>query len=282
MGLNVDTFLEEAGKWLIDSGLRIFLVLIVTLVLIKVARLFLDYGFSRLERCHDGKIKINTHTFKPIVYNFLRIFFLIAALVLILDILGISQQALMETAVGKWIITRGLKILFIFTITFVVVKAASMMLDYGFTHLEKRQDVEMRKRAETLKAVIRNLTNVSLISVAIIMVLDALEIDVKPILATAGVLGVAVGFGAQQLVRDIINGFFILLDDQIRVGDVVDIAGRKGLVENVNLRLTTLRDFAGSVHYVRNGEITVVTNMTKEWARYVFDVGWRIVSMWMK
>jgi small conductance mechanosensitive channel len=87
------------------------------------------------------------------------------------------------------------------------------------------------------------------------------------------VLGVAVGFGAQQLVRDIINGFFILLDDQIRVGDVVDIAGKSGLVETVNLRMTTLRDAGGNVHFVRNGEITVVTNMTKEFSRYVFDIG---------
>ncbi len=86
-------------------------------------------------------------------------------------------------------------------------------------------------------------------------------------------LGVAVGFGAQQLVRDIINGFFILLDDQIRVGDVVDIAGKSGLVETVNLRMTTLRDAGGNVHFVRNGEITVVTNMTKEFSRYVFDIG---------
>jgi small conductance mechanosensitive channel len=273
MGFDFNAFLEETGRWLITSGLRIFIILLVTLIIIKLVRLFLDNAFTRLERCQNGKIKINANLFKPILYNFLRIILILTALALILESLGISIESLLQTAVGTWIITSGLKILVVLTITFIVIKAVSISLDYGFAKLERRQDGEMKKRADTLKSVIRNIANVSLISIAIIMILDALKIDIKPILATAGVLGVAVGFGAQQLVRDVINGFFILLDDQIRVGDVVDIAGKGGLVENVNLRMTTLRDFAGSVHYVRNGEITVVTNMTKEWSRYVFDVG---------
>jgi small conductance mechanosensitive channel len=109
--------------------------------------------------------------------------------------------------------------------------------------------------------------------VAAVMVLAEFEVKIGPILAAAGIVGVAVGFGAQHLVRDVITGFFILLDDQIRVGDVVQIAGKGGLVEKITLRMTTLRDLAGNVHYVRNGEISVVTNMTKEYSRYVFDIG---------
>lgn len=174
---------------------------------------------------------------------------------------------------GQWVITSGLRIFLILIITLVVIKTLSLLVDRTFSRLSKRQDGEMKKRADTLKAVVRNMLNMALIAVAIIMVLDNLGVKIGPILTAAGVLGVAVGFGAQQLVRDVINGFFILLDDQIRVGDVVDIAGKAGLVENVNLRMTTLRDFSGSVHFVRNGEINVVTNMTKEWARYVFDIG---------
>lgn len=174
---------------------------------------------------------------------------------------------------GQWVITSGLRIFLILIITLVVIKTLSLLVDRAFSRLSKRQDGEMKKRADTLKAVVRNMLNMALIAVAIIMVLDNLGVKIGPILTAAGVLGVAIGFGAQQLVRDVINGFFILLDDQIRVGDVVDIAGKAGLVENVNLRMTTLRDFAGNVHFVRNGEINVVTNMTKEWARYVFDVG---------
>lgn len=174
---------------------------------------------------------------------------------------------------GHWVITSGLRIFLILIITLVVIKTLALLVDRAFSRLSKRQDGEMKKRADTLKSVVRNMLNMVLIAVALIMVLDNLGVKIGPILTAAGVLGVAIGFGAQQLVRDVINGFFILLDDQIRVGDVVDIAGKAGLVENVNLRMTTLRDFAGSVHFVRNGEINVVTNMTKEWARYVFDIG---------
>jgi small conductance mechanosensitive channel len=96
--------------------------------------------------------------------------------------------------------------------------------------------------------------------------------DIGPLIAGAGVAGLAIGFGAQSLVKDVITGFFILLEDQIRVGDVVEAGGVSGLVESMNLRTTVLRDLQGRVHVIPNGEIKVVTNMTKEWSRAVVDV----------
>ena len=120
---------------------------------------------------------------------------------------------------------------------------------------------------------IDNFVTVVLLVVGIVMVLQKLEVPIGPILTAAGVVGIAVGFGAQNLVKDIITGFFIVLDDQIRIGDVVEIAGKSGLVEKMNMRLTILRDLSGNVHYVHNGEITIVTNMTKDYSRYVFDIG---------
>lgn len=273
MSVDLNQLLSGMGHWVMTSGLRIFVVLMVTLVLMKAIRLLLDQAFLRLQRVHDGKAAALSETLKPVVCQSLRILLLFTALVLVLDSFGMSGTTLLETAFGKWLFTRGLKILAVLAITFGVIKAVALMLDYAFSKVVKFQDGEMKKRAETLKSVTRSAATVSLVTIGSIMVLDALEIDVKPILATAGVLGVAVGFGAQQLVRDVINGFFILLDDQIRVGDVVEIAGKGGLVESVNLRMTVLRDIAGNVHYVRNGDITVVTNMTKDWSRYVFEVG---------
>jgi small conductance mechanosensitive channel len=142
-----------------------------------------------------------------------------------------------------------------------------------FRRRRKEADEEYKKRADTLSAVIGYLISVTIVVVAAVMVLAEFKVQIGPILAAAGIVGVAVGFGAQHLVRDVITGFFILLDDQIRVGDVVQIAGKGGLVEKITLRMTTLRDLAGNVHYVRNGEISVVTNMTKEYSRYVFDIG---------
>jgi small conductance mechanosensitive channel len=212
---------------------------------------------------------------KQFLYNATGVILLLVALLLSLNIAGvpITSESVLQTPVGRWIFSRGLKILVVITLAFLSSKAGDLMLAYGFARLEKTKDGEMIKRTHTLKSVILNALNVLFFCIAGLMILDTLEIDIKPILATAGVLGVAVGFGSQQLIRDIINGFFILLDDQIRVGDVVEIAGKAGLVENVNLRITTLRDLAGNVHYVRNGDITVVTNMTKEWSRYVFEIG---------
>ncbi|HNR69233.1 MAG TPA: mechanosensitive ion channel family protein [bacterium] len=136
----------------------------------------------------------------------------------------------------------------------------------------RTDDTESQKRAETLSAVIRHILTVALMLVAIVMVLGELKIEIGPLLATAGVVGLAIGFGAQSLVKDVINGFFILLEDEIRVGDVVEIAGKSGLVEKVNLRLTILRDLNGRVHFIPNGQINTVTNSTKNFSRHVFDL----------
>lgn len=176
---------------------------------------------------------------------------------------------------GDWLVTSGLKIFLILILTLVTIKMVQILMDKLFHRLFKnhRCDVEIQKRSDTLKSVTRNLINITIVVVAVMMILDQLGVEIGPVLAAAGVVGIAVGFGAQELVKDVINGFFILLDDQIRVGDVVNIADKGGLVENVNLRMITLRDLAGNVHFVRNGQINVVTNMTKEWSRYVFDVG---------
>lgn len=176
---------------------------------------------------------------------------------------------------GEWLIHSGLKIFLILILTLVAIKAIQIVLDRVFGRLFKiaEDDVEIKKRSDTLKSVSRNILNITIVVVAVLMILKELGVEIGPILAAAGVVGIAVGFGAQELVKDIINGFFILLDDQIRVGDVVQIADKGGLVENVNLRMIILRDLAGNVHFVRNGQISVVTNMTKEYSRFVFDIG---------
>ncbi len=183
------------------------------------------------------------------------------------------QKVLQES--GEWIISSGLRIFLILILTLVTIKACQILMDRLFHKLFRnhKDDVEIQKRSDTLKSVSRNMLNMTIVIVAVLMVLKEIGIEIGPILAAAGVVGIAIGFGAQQLVKDIIQGFFILLDDQIRVGDVVQIADKGGLVENVNLRMITLRDLAGNVHFVRNGEINVVTNMTKEYSRYVFDIG---------
>jgi small-conductance mechanosensitive channel len=129
-----------------------------------------------------------------------------------------------------------------------------------------------RARAATLTSVLRTLALVSLWSVVAVICLSQLGFDVRPILAGAGIVGLAVGFGAQYLVRDVIAGFFLVMEDQVRVGDVAVVNGTGGLVETVTFRTIVLRDLAGTVHTFPNGSVTTIANMTKGWSGYVVDV----------
>jgi len=184
-------------------------------------------------------------------------------------------QTLIEK-VSEWIVTYGLRILLILILMFVFIKIAHVATERFFRRFKKGKreaDEEFRKKSDTLASIVSSVLKIVIVTIAAITIMGQLDIDIGPVLASAGIIGVALGFGAQHLVKDIISGFFILLDDQIRAGDVVQIAGKGGLVEKINLRMTILRDLAGNVHYVRNGEIDVVTNMTKEYSRYVFEVG---------
>jgi small conductance mechanosensitive channel len=134
-------------------------------------------------------------------------------------------------------------------------------------------DAEAQKRAATLGRVFRYVVGVVVTLVAGMLVLGELGVSVAPILGAAGVVGIAVGFGAQSLVKDYFTGFFILLENQIRQGDVVRIADKAGFVEEITLRYVRLRDYDGNVHYVPNGLVTTVTNMSRGFAQAVIDVG---------
>jgi moderate conductance mechanosensitive channel len=140
-------------------------------------------------------------------------------------------------------------------------------------YMSRRTGGDEVGRIETLARVFRNAAAIVIVLVAGMLVLGELGISVAPILATAGVAGIAIGFGAQSLIKDYFNGFFLLLDDQVRQGDVVEVAGKSGLVEEVTLRYVRLRDFEGHVHFIPNGEIKVVTNRTRGFAQAVIEVG---------
>ncbi len=135
------------------------------------------------------------------------------------------------------------------------------------------EDREAIKRAETLGRVIRYLISVVVTLVAVMLILSEVGISLAPILGAAGVVGLAVGFGAQSLVKDYFSGFFLLLENQVRQGDVVTLAGLTGAVEEVTLRYVQLRDYSGNVHFVPNGQISTVTNMSRGYSQAVIDAG---------
>lgn len=128
------------------------------------------------------------------------------------------------------------------------------------------------KRARTIGSVLRSITSVVVLSVAGVMILGEFGVNLAPIIASAGILGIAVGFGAQNLVRDFLSGMFMLLEDQYGVGDIIDVGAATGTVEAVGLRITTLRDVKGTVWYVRNGEIQRVGNQTQGFAYALTDI----------
>jgi len=131
----------------------------------------------------------------------------------------------------------------------------------------------IEKRARTIADILRKSAATLIWALAIIMALREIGLDIRPLLAGAGIAGIAIGFGAQTLVRDVISGLFMLIENQIRVNDVVQINGTRGLVDEVNLRTTVLRGLDGTVHIFPNGAITNLSNLTRDFAYYVFDIG---------
>jgi len=138
---------------------------------------------------------------------------------------------------------------------------------------EDKERVANEKRVKTLTGLLRTICLSLIWIVGIVMSLDQIGLDITPILAGAGIVGLAVGFGAQNLVRDIINGFFVILENQVRVGDVAIVNGTGGLVEAISFRTITLRDLSGTVHIFPHGTVTTLANMTKSWSASVMNIG---------
>ncbi len=179
-----------------------------------------------------------------------------------------------------WAVSQLPAILVLILITFIVLRLSKFLIKrlkrIIIKRLEDKEEpksVESAKRIETLLNILKGIINITIWTIFIIILLSKLGLNIGPILAGAGIVGLAVGFGAQELVRDFISGFFMLLENQIRKGDVAIINGTGGLVENVKLRTVTLRDLSGTTHIFQNGKINSLSNMTKEWSAMVFDIG---------
>lgn len=177
-------------------------------------------------------------------------------------------------SVGLAAARPALNVIVILVLAWVALLAVRRGIRRFRTYMQSRAKSEDEaRRVGTLCRAFRYLGSVVICLVAAMLVMNELGISIAPVLATAGVAGVAVGIGAQSLVRDYLAGFLLLVEDQIRQGDVVQIAGIGGQVEEVTLRHVRLRDFEGHVHFVPNGEIKIVTNRTRDFAHAVIDAG---------
>ena len=180
--------------------------------------------------------------------------------------------------ISDWLAGDGARIIAIIVVALVIDLALHRIIPRALRVAVERQmkrapEEEIEQRVDTLSSVFTGTGRAIVILAALLTLLPLAGISIGPLLAGVGILGLAVGFGAQSLVKDIISGLFILLDNQYSKGDVVTLAGISGLVEDIGLRRTVLRDLDGIVHYIPNGEVSVASNFTKEYSRVNLNVG---------
>ena len=206
-------------------------------------------------------------------------FFLVFALFLFpaLELMGVNLRVgLQSEDLGRWAATTGIRIVALLLLTFAVVRVLTAVIVRAERNMEVGTGLdalERRKRAQTVASIARRGLAIVIWSTAALIILRELDVDITPVLTGAGIIGLAVGFGAQTLVRDVITGFFLIIEDQVRVGDVAMVNGTGGLVEEINLRTIVLRDVEGVVHVFPNGEIKTLANRTKDFSYYVIDLG---------
>jgi small conductance mechanosensitive channel len=179
--------------------------------------------------------------------------------------------------VFDWLVTSGARILIIAVGAYVFMRIVNGAIGRFEKAVSGRRAgyasvVDTEKRVRTLTALLRSVVFVLVLGVAVVMVLKELGMDIAPIIAGAGILGLAVSFGSQNLVRDIISGFFIIFEDQVRVGDAAVINGKPGTVEEIKFRTIAIRDLDGTLHIFPNGSITQLSNQSRDWSRYIVDV----------
>ena len=182
---------------------------------------------------------------------------------------SIRKGGVRLSVVTGWLFGPGLRVIVIALLAYASIRATGLVVrrfEHEVASGSTLDALERAKRARTLGAVISKVMTVVVLGVATLMILQQFNIDITPVLTGAGIAGLAVGFGAQALVRDVISGFFLLLEDQVRVGDVAAINGTAGLVEQLNLRTIVLRDGEGTVHVFPNGAITTLANRSKDFS----------------
>jgi len=175
-------------------------------------------------------------------------------------------------AIIPWVLFHGIKIITILIAAVLVIRFGKIFIEKFIRKLIKPDQITKdpeaeKKREDTLIRIFNSTIGVLIWTMAGMMILSEFGINAGPLIAGAGVMGIAIGFGAQYVIRDFLAGFFIMLENQYRVGDVIEIAGIGGKVEDITLRKTVLRDIDGAVHHVPNGEIKVASNKSQEFSR---------------
>jgi small-conductance mechanosensitive channel len=276
----VDLTWENIVNLGVTGGLSLVFLLLIRWVVPPYLRRFLAWVDSII----PADLSVFFDATSRFIQRALSAMVLLAAGLTVASQLGVDMSGLLDrsegagAAVGRWlgsrVLTIGIIVIVAVTVTRAVNHITAPLIQKYLTRRSGAvdDDEEVLKRGRTLQGVVTKTLDVVVISIAFFMVLAELDINIAPILAGAGVVGLAIGLGAQNLIRDVIAGVFILLEDQYRVGDVAKVAGVAGLVEDINLRRTTLRDLDYIQHIIPNGEIRIASNYTKEKSRVNLNI----------
>ena len=265
-------------EWFVTNGVWILIAVVVGLALFFLLRRWAPKAMERATpRQWQEQLKGTQRVVTWLIIGIGGVIIALAVAVVIISRLGVEITPALEV-VGGWLLEHGILILIIILLSYLtyrVTKAVVPRLVERSVRVRgkgRRAREELAKRSHTLSSFLTGIIGTAIVIVAIFMVLSEVGIDITPLLAGAGVIGIAIGFGAQSLIRDFLSGLFIILEDQYSKGDVVQIAGIWGLVEEVNLRRTVMRDLDGAVHSIPNGEIKTASNYTKEWSRVNLNI----------
>jgi small-conductance mechanosensitive channel len=270
---------DAATAALPDNTLEVALALAMVALVALALGLLAGMITRRILKAIEGE-RIHTTAFAdPTVRAVRRVTFflaLLAGLFPALDLAGVPLEIGWQTEdLGGWATQNAVRIVLLLLLAFAANRFGASVIRRAEHEIVSDADpraFERRKRIQTLGGIFGRLLSILIWTVALLMVLRELDVDITPVLTGAGIIGLAVGFGAQTLVKDIIAGFFLIAEDQVRIGDVAAINGIGGAVEEINLRTIVLRDLEGVVHTIANGEIRTLANRTKDFSYYVIDI----------
>ncbi|MFC1902864.1 mechanosensitive ion channel domain-containing protein [Chloroflexota bacterium] len=265
-------------EWFMTNGVVTLVVSAVVLILLLFIRQRVQDSITKAapKKWHNA-LENSLRLTVWVIGGILLVIIAIALAAVIISREGAAALVTPET-MKRWFLEHGIFILVIFLISYAVYQLLKFVMPKiveGSVRVRgkgRRAKEELAKRTQTLSAILSQIMLIIIIIVALLMILSEIGVNIAPLLAGAGIAGLAIGFGAQHVIKDILNGLFILLEDQYNKGDVVKIAGIIGLVQEVNLRRTIMRDLDGIVHSIPNGGITTASNYTKDWSRVNLDV----------
>ena len=251
----------------------------ILFVVIRIADTFLRQVFDRsfalpdeVKRLLPG-LEARTNRYLPLLKQALLIVLYFAGLFALLQIWGLDMIDWLSEGSGRPVMAAIFKIVIILALAALVSEVVNLAIEhYLRDHDQQGRRIYHSSRMRTLLPLLRNAFRITLGVMILLVVLSEIGVDIAPLLAAAGVVGLAIGFGAQTLVKDIITGVFILIEDTIAIGDVVDLGGHAGVVEGMTIRTIRLRDGAGTVHTVPFSAVTIVQNLTKDFSYATFDL----------